>query len=301
MDRAYLSGAAGIPPIAPVAPSIGFPQGANPGLGVPATKPGPWWYHMITEELHAIIAASGLAPDQTNVNQVLAALRSAGVFQTASQFDNDTSAATTAFVQRALGNFRGIVALTSNTTLTATDMGAFVTCDGIFTVTAPGASLAQSGVCIEIQCTGGAITIVPNASDTFLNGAGVTIGSLALNAGDTVTLTWASVSGWVLIRGSAQLKYAAVFGASLAASGYQKLPSGLIIQWGNLTNSGTAGNPTAVTFPVAFPNACRQVVNTANTTNTTTASAWYDTATTTGFNSRASAASLVSSWIAIGN
>lgn len=50
-------------------------------------------------------------------------------------------------------------------------------------------------------------------------------------------------------------KFADEFVASLAASGYQKLPSGLIIQWGYVQNSN-AGQVT-VTFPVAFPVACR--------------------------------------------
>lgn len=42
---------------------------------------------------------------------------------------------------------------------------------------------------------------------------------------------------------------------SHAASGFQKLPGGLILQWavsGSISNGGTA----AITFPVAFPNAC---------------------------------------------
>ena len=37
-----------------------------------------------------------------------------------------------------------------------------------------------------------------------------------------------------------------------ASSGYQKLPSGLIIQWGVTRSSGTR---TYATFPIAFPNA----------------------------------------------
>ena len=47
---------------------------------------------------------------------------------------------------------------------------------------------------------------------------------------------------------------------SLATNGYQKLPGGLIIQWGTDTlNSGTV-----ITFPIAFPTACVSV--TATTT-----------------------------------
>lgn len=44
----------------------------------------------------------------------------------------------------------------------------------------------------------------------------------------------------------------------LAASGYQKLPGGLILQWGSVS-AGTGGAGTAITFPVAYPSACRSV------------------------------------------
>jgi hypothetical protein len=42
------------------------------------------------------------------------------------------------------------------------------------------------------------------------------------------------------------------FGSSFSGSGYQKLPSGLIIQWGTV---GTSNGSVTVTFPIAFPNA----------------------------------------------
>jgi len=44
---------------------------------------------------------------------------------------------------------------------------------------------------------------------------------------------------------------------SNAASGYQKLPSGIIIQWG--TTTFNASGVASITFPVAFPYACRFV------------------------------------------
>lgn len=43
------------------------------------------------------------------------------------------------------------------------------------------------------------------------------------------------------------------FGSSLASPGYQRLPSGLIIQWGSSTSSGTTGGNVSFTYPVAFP------------------------------------------------
>lgn len=70
MDRAYASGAAGTPPTPPASPSIGYPQQANPGLGAPATKPGKYWYYMITEEIRNVVAAAGLTPDQADVTQL---------------------------------------------------------------------------------------------------------------------------------------------------------------------------------------------------------------------------------------
>ena len=49
---------------------------------------------------------------------------------------------------------------------------------------------------------------------------------------------------------------------SLAMNGYQKLPGGLIIQWGTtLDNNNTVAT---VSFPIAFPNSCLGVVGSQN-------------------------------------
>lgn len=69
MDRAYESNQAGSAPAPPNPPILGYPSET-----APATVPGAWWFHMITEELRAIIVAAALAPDATKVNQVAAAI-----------------------------------------------------------------------------------------------------------------------------------------------------------------------------------------------------------------------------------
>lgn len=46
---------------------------------------------------------------------------------------------------------------------------------------------------------------------------------------------------------------------SLAASGFQKLPGGLILQWGESAGGGSTGT---VSFPIAFPNAVLSVTTT---------------------------------------
>lgn len=74
MDRIYASGAAGSAPSVPASPSSGYPTAGNPGTGTPATKPGPYWYHMIMEELMAIITAGAITPAPGTLNQVKQAL-----------------------------------------------------------------------------------------------------------------------------------------------------------------------------------------------------------------------------------
>jgi len=49
---------------------------------------------------------------------------------------------------------------------------------------------------------------------------------------------------------------ATLFAASLSPSGYQKLPSGLIIQWGY---SAGGSEPFVVTLPTPFPALCASV------------------------------------------
>jgi len=79
------------------------------------------------------------------------------------------------------------------------------------------------------------------------------------------------VSGWTQIIDKAQITGStplaglnadlvrglpADFTSSKAANGYQKLPSGVILQWGrNSYNSSDGSNGTVVSLPIAFPNA----------------------------------------------
>lgn len=143
MDRAWKSGANATAPTAPASPSVGYPTEGDPGTGAPATKPGAWWYHMITEELRNVVVAGGMTPSQ------------------------------------------------------------------------------------------GVLTQLKSALDALYAPAGT-------------TLTTSSFTG---------------SNRSLAASGYQKLPGGLIIQWGQIA-SGGSGNSDSVTYPIAFPNAVFSVTAT---------------------------------------
>jgi hypothetical protein len=57
------------------------------------------------------------------------------------------------------------------------------------------------------------------------------------------------------------------FVSSLLANGYQKLPSGLIIQWG-ASSAIAAGSNLAITFPIAFPAKAASVQLTSSTLDT---------------------------------
>lgn len=95
-------------------------------------------------------------------------------------------------------------------------------------------------------------------------------------------------------------KFSDEFVASLGVNGYQKLPSGLILQWGS-TAALPAGSTTAITFPIAFPSACLSVtVNGANSSGS-----WYAPGfaakTATGFGLvTPSSGSTNYNWIAVG-
>lgn len=103
-NRSFESGAAASPPAAPASPSVGHPTAGDPQAAVPATKPGPYWFYQLGEELRAVLAAAGITPDKANLTQLLTALRSAGVFTTPSIGDRTTKAATMACFSQEFGS-----------------------------------------------------------------------------------------------------------------------------------------------------------------------------------------------------
>lgn len=299
MDRAYQSGAAVSAPSAPASPSTGYPTAGNPGSGTPATTPGPYWYHMIMEELMAVISAAGIEPAQGNLTQLLTALRSAGVFQTAPQFDNDTSVATTAFVQRALGNFSAYAALSNAQVLDSGAIGKFHNISaGVTSFTLPSLYGLPTGASVSFINTSNAECTINRSGTDAIATNNSTVNSLVVKNGDSVIFVKATASLWFAI-GTAALQGSASFSSSLAASGYQKLPSGLIIQWGNVSVSGATGT---VTYPIAFPNATLNVVLTASAAGSTSFYAsTNNTPSTTSFGYATNVgASNGLRWVAIG-
>lgn len=180
---------------------------------------------------------------------------------TPAKFDNDTSVATTAFVRTAGMQSFAVEAVEATTTLTANHVGKTLLCQGAgnFTITLPLASTVPAGTRLEIFCATSGVTVSRQGGEAIhvtyaTSGA---VASLPLGVGDSVTFIAASGAGGWLAVGQPQLFASSKFASSFSSNGYQRLPSGLIVQWGQLLSTGTNG--TAFSFPIAFPNACLQV------------------------------------------
>jgi hypothetical protein len=242
-----------------------FTEG-NPGLGVPATFVTDDFMNEVQEEIISVLAAASIVPAKGTINQLLAALNALYAplnVATPPQFDDDTSLATTEFVQRALGNKRGYVGLTANTSLTAAHVGHALyasSSSGAITLTLPAANSLKAGATYKIYNTGVDNVIVSRAgSDTILLGTtSNTVTSITLGAGDWIEITSLGTGAlWYHSGGTAQLVRSTLFGSSIGGSGWQRLPSGLIFQWGVYSTS--ASNTASVTFPITFPTNVRSI------------------------------------------
>ena len=185
---------------------------------------------------------------------------------TAAKFDNDTSLATTAFVQRALGNLRAETAVNSSTTLDTAAIGQLIVGGaGVYTTTLPLASTCPPGSQITFFGTTGISTwlVQRQGTDIIDNNGGGTF--FSIGGGDSAVLESNGTGTWRIVGGSLALRYAASFGASLTNPGWRKLPTGEIEQWATQTpaavgnfNTQSIGGTTFytsyynITYPIAF-------------------------------------------------
>jgi hypothetical protein len=204
------------------------------------------------------------------------------------QFDNSNKLASSSFVQRALGNLSGFSARNATGTLTLAELGK---CIQIVNTTPAGQIISLlpsstipfgAGYWLE-NLSVNPVTIKADGTELIQLGQ-VAPNSFTLNPGETIFIHSQTIQ-WNVFGATA----AQVFRSSLATSGYQKLPSGLIIQWGTWIPSATAGNPVGIAFPITFPN---EVHNISITTSFIAASAYScvdngsTIPTTSGFTAR---------------
>ncbi|RKP50504.1 gp53-like domain-containing protein [Trinickia fusca] len=183
------------------------------------------------------------------------------------QFDNGTKLATTAFVQRTLGNMSGVLQQSTGggLVLSASNAGQIIDLPLGFSgnVTLPSSTSVPLGTAFTVyNGCGSAVTVVPSGSDKIFPN-NLALPSVSISNGDSMQFVMFGTSGggtnggWIVWAGAAQLQYSPLFGSSLGSNGYQKLPSGLIIQWGG--NPGSNSGMLTYPFPIAFPAAVYNV------------------------------------------
>lgn len=192
----------------------------------------------------------------------------------------------------------GITTVTTTGTLAGSVIGGTVLINSASatTQTLMAANTVPAGKRIELMNINTGIGTVSRGSTDTITVNNTTVTAMVLGAGDTLTLESNGSNGWYAVSGSSELGSSAVFGASLSAQGYQKLPGGLIIQWGSA--SLTSAQSLAVTFPVAFVSAVYSIaaVGAANTTGP-----YVTSPTITGFNfNNSSTSTQTCYWIAVG-
>ncbi|KPC53037.1 gp53-like domain-containing protein [Amantichitinum ursilacus] len=196
------------------------------------------WANAITDEQLAIIVAAGLAPDETKTNQVLTAVQ--------------------LLIRKQVGNFSGSQTVSASKTLTAAMAGTttYVSSATAVTLTLPPIASTSYGDCFPLMnANAGLVTIAPAAGESlYFMGNGVS-SNKALGSGDTAYVVNIGTGAWNVISGSIQLAVSAAFAALRSPSGYQKLPGGLILQWGSVADTA-AGTNRDMPYNIAFPTAC---------------------------------------------
>lgn len=261
MQRVSRASAVASLPAPPAGGTPGFFTGGNPGAGQPATVPGYEWFNAVQEELLAVILRGGLTASNADLAQVRKSL------------------------DRLFGG--GLASVSANTTLTVDDAGLVLVSasGGARTITLPAANaLGGRPIRFEIEKTdssANAVTVQRAGTDTIEGGTSVVL------SGQWASLTLVSdgAGSWVLLRPSLPAATSGVAGItrfataaetdagtladvavtpaglgisarSFGASGYARMPGGLILQWG-LSASISADGNAVVTFPITFPSACQ--------------------------------------------
>lgn len=156
----------------------------------------------------------------------------------------------------------GLTGFTANKAVYATSTSALTT--GTLPTAAGGTGLASftSGGAVyasstSILTTGTLPLTAGGTGATTASGARTSLGLGSLATLSSVSLT-SNVTGTLPIANGGTGVTTGSFAKSLTTSGYQQLPGGLIMQWGELLV--TQDGDSTVTWPIAFTTACLQAV-----------------------------------------
>lgn len=167
---------------------------------------------------------------------------------TAAQFNDSLLIANTAFVRRALGNYRDVTGLTTATVnLDASHIGGLnVMNTPVTTVNLPSAVTFPLGATLHIANRNTVAQTINRTGADVLNIPGLAASqtSFTLQSGQDIQAVAVGTAWYLLGVGAAfEVK-------SLGSGGYIRLPNGFIDQWGTVTTSAAADS--TVTFPIQF-------------------------------------------------
>lgn len=265
----------------------GFTDG-NAVTGIPATDLEAQFFDSVQEELCGVVEAAGLTVDGSSMAQLLAAIGIIARKNTVAKIQpiaasvaanalTLTLSSTTLDFRSATGASGAVnsavqiaaalnVTVPSGATLgTVSGQAAKIALIVAYNGGAPVLCVANTaGGVLNLDETG---VISPTTISAGANSAGVIYSASAVAANSPyrvvgfVNVTEASAGIWAtapsLVQGLGGMAVAdlldacSVFGSSLGTSGYQKLPSGLIVQWG--VGTASASGPISVSYPIAFP------------------------------------------------
>lgn len=271
-NRQFEAGAAGAPPSPPASPSSGYPTNGNPATATPATKPGEYWFHQLGEEARNVIIAGGLTPN----NMVLTQIRDA-ILQMINTggIKLPVRAATTANIATLAGGAPSTldgVSLASGDRILVKDQTT-ASQNGIYVVTTVGTG--ANGTWARATDADGAgellagMLVVVNEGSTqadtlweLTTDGAITIGTTALTFAQQVTKAASTAEAQAFTVANKAITPATLASAfqggnqSKTTNGYQKLPGGLILQWGTDNFPAVAGAQNkSSTLPIAFPTA----------------------------------------------
>jgi hypothetical protein len=192
-------------------------------------------------------------------------------------------------------------AIVAPTTLSLAQAGFWYQVTSPVNVTLPSLAKVPLGTTYTFTTSNG-FTLKGNGADFIQANGGVTVtNSLPVLPGESLTVVAnGSVNGWyVVIDGFGANAFPSLF----TGNGYQKLPTGLIMQWGNVTQAGQS--TVAYTLPIAYPNAALVAVANKGTIISMTNEPGIGSAATqtqiTITNSATSTANQGISWFSVGH
>lgn len=151
------------------------------------------------------------------------------------------------------GQYEGWRSVSASSNLTLSDLGKLVIMNTPnLTLRFPKVGAVRAGGSFRVKnASQGVITMYAEAGDLFEIGAVTARDTYVINAGCEVEFIGSGTNLWSVV-GMGMIKDIPGFAGIFTQNGWQKLPSGLLIQWG----TGPATRDSCqITFPIAFPNA----------------------------------------------